>query len=185
MTVFTINGADKFSYDIGGNFTNNSLGEIKTFNEFVDIFELSPPSSGTVSSDTNKIVYDDQFRVLYEVEVKKEDNGNKFYLNGDLSPDLSFSSSKTYVFDQNDSTTSKHPLAISETKNGIHDGGITIQNIKFFADGYSKTESEYSAIFSNEDKIPLNKTPKITGMVTIKNIWNATFVMDWSEFKEP
>ena len=32
MTVFTINGADKFSYDIGGNLTSNSLlVHIKTF----------------------------------------------------------------------------------------------------------------------------------------------------------
>ena len=113
MTVFTINGADKFSYDIGGNFTNNSLGEIKTFNEFVEIFELTPPSSGTVSSDTNKIVYDDQFRVLYEVEVKKEDNGNKYYLNGELSPDISLNSAEKYVFDLNDETASNHPLSIS------------------------------------------------------------------------
>ena len=28
MTVFTINGADEFSYDIGGNSTNNSLGAV-------------------------------------------------------------------------------------------------------------------------------------------------------------
>ena len=41
MTVFTINGADKFSYDIGGNTTSNSLGTIKTFSEFVEIFELT------------------------------------------------------------------------------------------------------------------------------------------------
>ena len=92
MTVFTINGADKFSYDIGGNVTNNSLGKIKTFNQFVEIFELTPPSSGNVSTDTNKIVYDDEFRTLYEVKVQKEDNGNKYYINNELSPDLSFSS---------------------------------------------------------------------------------------------
>jgi hypothetical protein len=151
MAVFTINGADKFNFDVGGNKTSNSLGEVSSFTEFAGLFDLEIPTNGQVSLDASKIVYDDKLAELITVEVKKEDNGNKFYLNGDLSPDLSFSSSKTYVFDQNDSTTSKHPLAISETKNGIHDGGITIQNIKFFADGYSKTESEYSAIFSNED----------------------------------
>ena len=149
MTVFTINGADKFSYDIGGNFTNNSLGEIKTFNEFVEIFELTPPSSGTVSSDTNKIVYDDQFRVLYEVEVKKEDNGNKYYLNGELSPDISLNSAEKYVFDLNDETASNHPLSISETKNGIHNDGVSVSNgINYYLKGDNVTEQEFSLSFS-------------------------------------
>ena len=29
MTVFTINGADKFTYDVGGNKTGNEIGEYK------------------------------------------------------------------------------------------------------------------------------------------------------------
>ena len=48
MTIFTINGADKFLYDIGGNLTSNSLGSIKTFDEFVGIFDLETPSEGSV-----------------------------------------------------------------------------------------------------------------------------------------
>ncbi len=151
MAIFTINGADKFNFDLGGNKTNNSLGKVSTFTEFANLFELEVPTTGQVSLNDNKIIYDDKLAELITVEVKKEDNGNKFYLNDELSPNQNFSSSKTYVFDQNDSTTSKHPLAISETKNGIHDGGVTVQNIKFFADGYSKTENEYSTIFSNDD----------------------------------
>ena len=149
MTVFTINGADKFSYDIGGNFTNSSLGTIKTFSEFVEIFELSPPSSGTVSTNTNKIIYDDQFRTLYEVEVKEEDNGNKYYLNGELSPDISLSSGEKYIFDLNDETASNHPLSISETKNGIHNDGLSLSNgINYYLKGDNVTEQEFSSSFS-------------------------------------
>ena len=88
MTVFTINGADKFSYDIGGNFTNNSLGKVKTFSEFVEIFELTPPSSGTVSTNTNKIVFNDSFRTLYEVTVKEEESGKRKKLPGELAQEL-------------------------------------------------------------------------------------------------
>ena len=151
MTVFTINGADKFSYDIGGNFTNNSLGEIKTFSEFVEIFELSPPASGTVSSDTNKIVYDDQFRILYEVKVKKEDNGNKYYLNDELSPDISLNSGEKYVFDLNDETASNHPISISETKNGTHNNGVSVSDgINYYLKGDSVTEEEFSLSFSED-----------------------------------
>ena len=149
MTVFTINGADKFSYDVGGNLTNSSIGSIKTFTEFVSIFELTPPSTGTVNKSTNKIVYEDSFRTLYEVKVQKEDNGNKFYLNNELSPNLSLKSGEKYVFDLNDPSASNHPLSISETKNGTHADGSTVTNgIKFYAQGYEKAESDFSSLFS-------------------------------------
>ena len=150
MTTFTINGADKFTYDIGGNKTNNEIGKISTFSEFADLFGVEIPSSGQVKVEDDKIVYNDKLAELYSVEVKKEENGNKFYINGQLSPDLELSSDKTYVFDQNDSSTNSHPLAISTTKNGTHDGGATINNLKFFVNGYNQTENEYSNIFSND-----------------------------------
>jgi len=150
MTTFTINGADKFTYDIGGNKTNNEIGKISTFSEFADLFGVEIPSSGQVKVEDDKIVYNDKLAELYSVEVKKEENGNKFYINGQLSPDLELSSNKTYVFDQNDSSTNTHPLAISTTKNGTHDGGATVDNIKFFVNGYNQTENEYSNIFSND-----------------------------------
>ena len=151
MTVFTINGADKFSYDIGGNKTNNEIGKIFTFSEFANLFGTEIPETGQVSISDDKIVYDDALAELLNVEVKKEDSGNKFYINDELSPDLNFSSNKTYVFDQNDETTSKHPLSISITKNGVHEEGSSIQNIKFFANGYNRSEDEYSTIFSNDE----------------------------------
>ena len=140
MTIFTINGADKFSYDIGGNSTSNSLGSIKTFDEFVNIFDLEAPSEGSVKKSTNKIVYDDSFRTLYEVKVQAEDNGNKYYINDELSPYLSLSSWEKYVFDLNDATASNHPLSISETKNGIHNEGASVdEGINYFIKGYDVT----------------------------------------------
>ena len=154
MTVFTINGADKFSYDIGGNLTNNSLGEIKTFSEFVEIFELSPPSSGTVSTNTNKIVYDDKIRTHYEVKVKKEVNGNKYYLNDELSPDISLNSGEKYVFDLNDETASNHPLSISEIKNGTHNDGVSVRDgINYYLKGDSVSEQEFSSSFSADTSL--------------------------------
>ena len=151
MTVFTINGADKFSYDIGGNKTNNEIGKIFTFSEFANLFGEEIPETGQVNINANKIVYDDALAELLNVEVKKEDSGNKYYINDELSPDLNFSSNKTYVFDQNDETTSKHPLSISITKNGVHEEGSSIKNMKFFANGYNRSEDEYSTIFSNDE----------------------------------
>ena len=151
MTIFTINGADKFSYDIGGNLTSNSIGNIKTFDEFVSIFDLTAPSEGNITKSTSKIVYEDSFRMLYEVKVQKEDSGNKYYINNELSPDLSLSSGEKYIFDLNDASASNHPLSISATKNGTHSNGSTIADgIKFYAQGYEKTEANFSSLFSPE-----------------------------------
>ena len=151
MTIFTINGADKFSYDIGGNLTSNSIGNIKTFDEFVSIFDLTAPSEGNITKSTSKIVYEDSFRMLYEIKVQKEDSGNKYYINNELSPDLSLSSGEKYIFDLNDASASNHPLSISGTKNGTHSDGSTIADgIKFYAQGYEKTEANFASLFSPE-----------------------------------
>ena len=88
MTIFTINGADKFEFEIGGNSTNGELGIKKNFEEFVSIFNLTIPESGTTNISTSKIIFDDVFRDLYEVTVKDEDDGHKFYINSTLTPDL-------------------------------------------------------------------------------------------------
>jgi hypothetical protein len=89
--------------------------------------------------------------MLYEVKVQKEDSGNKYYINNELSPDLSLSSGEKYIFDLNDASASNHPLSISETKNGTHSDGSTITNgIKFYAQGYEKTEANFSSLFSPE-----------------------------------
>ena len=148
MTIFTINGADKFEFEIGGNSTNGELGIKKNFEEFVSIFNLTIPESGTTNISTSKIIFDDVFRDLYEVTVKDEDDGHKFYINSTLTPDLNISSGKKYVFDQNDASTSLHPLSLSLTKNGTHGGGSSLENISFYANGYKVSESEFVLLFS-------------------------------------
>ena len=49
--------------------------------------------------------------------------GNKFYLNGSVSPTLSLTEGEIYRFDQSDSTNGTHPLRFSTTANGTHAGG--------------------------------------------------------------
>lgn len=49
--------------------------------------------------------------------------GNKYYIDGEVSPTLSLTEGQTYIFDQSDSSNSGHPLRISTTANGTHGGG--------------------------------------------------------------
>tara|TARA_R100000458_G_scaffold53034_1_gene54966 strand:- start:364 stop:696 length:333 start_codon:yes stop_codon:yes gene_type:complete len=49
--------------------------------------------------------------------------GNKFYIDGSVSPTLTLTEGQTYKFDQSDSTNGTHPLRFSTTANGSHGGG--------------------------------------------------------------
>jgi len=77
-------------------------------------------SLGTVSVTTSSVT-------TYTVTVASGTNsygyGNKFYLDGSVSPTINLSEGSTYKFDQSDSSNSTHPLRFSTTANGTHAGG--------------------------------------------------------------
>ena len=50
--------------------------------------------------------------------------GNKYYINGSVSPTLTLNEGSTYWFDQSDSSNGSHPLRFSTTANGTHGGGV-------------------------------------------------------------
>ncbi|MBL6814987.1 MAG: cadherin repeat domain-containing protein [Pseudomonadales bacterium] len=49
--------------------------------------------------------------------------GNKYYINGSASPDITLEAGKTYRFLQSDSSNSTHPMRLSLQDNGTHGGG--------------------------------------------------------------
>ena len=59
--------------------------------------------------------------ITYTVTVATGTNqygtGNKFYINGSVSPDLNLIEGNTYIFDQSDSTNATHILAFSTSAN--------------------------------------------------------------------
>lgn len=65
--------------------------------------------------------------IKYAVTVDRGINdwgtGNKFYINGVVSPQLTFLPGYIYRFSQSDSSNKTHPLRFSTTPNGTHAGG--------------------------------------------------------------
>ena len=50
-------------------------------------------------------------------------SGNKYYMNGGASPDITLEAGRTYRFLQSDSSNSTHAMRLSTTANGTHGGG--------------------------------------------------------------
>ena len=50
-------------------------------------------------------------------------SGNKYYIDGVVSPSLTLEIGETYRFDVSDSSVGSHPFRFSETANGTHGGG--------------------------------------------------------------
>ena len=50
-------------------------------------------------------------------------DGNKYYINGSASPDVTLEAGKTYRFLQSDSSNANHAMRLSQQANGTHGGG--------------------------------------------------------------
>ena len=85
----------------------------------------------SIIEDNNPVIPEGQ-TYEYTVTVAKGNNvwgtGNKFYLNGMVSPHINFKAGNKYRFLQGDSTNANHPLRFSTIPNGTHDGGVQYTN---------------------------------------------------------
>ena len=81
------------------------------------IAATSSVGSVTVSSNVTN------YAVTVATGTNAYGTGNKFYIDGSVSPTLTLNEGETYWFDQSDSTNSSHPLRFSTTANGSHGGG--------------------------------------------------------------
>lgn len=62
-------------------------------------------------------------QTIFAVTVASYAGGNRFYIDGVVYPTLNLTETKTYRFDQSDSSNANHPIAFSTTANGTHGGG--------------------------------------------------------------
>jgi len=76
-------------------------------------------SVGSVTTTTNVTNY----AVTVASGTNAYGSGNKYYINGAVSPTLTLNEGDTYWFDQSDSSNSGHPLRFSATANGTWGGG--------------------------------------------------------------
>ena len=82
--------------------------------------------------------------VTYAVTVNAETDGNKYYLNGSIYPNLTFKRGSTYIFNQDDASNVLHPLHFSETSNGTHGGGSVYNvGVTYKLDGVVVSYSDY------------------------------------------
>lgn len=91
------------------------------------IVDFPPVSSDQLGGGDSQ--EDEGETYTYNVDVYKGNNvwgsGNKFYLNDQVSPHITFTAGNKYRFLQGDSTNANHPLRFSTTPNGTHAGGTS------------------------------------------------------------
>ena len=80
--------------------------------------------------------------------------GNKYYLDGVLTPNITLVKGDTYIFDQSDSSNSSHPLKFSTTKNGTHGGGSAYTS-GITETGTAGTDGKVTFVVPNNAPSPL------------------------------
>ena len=82
-------------------------------------FVSATGSVGSVTTVQNTTIY----TVTVASGTNSYGSGNKYYIDGSVSPTLNLTEGSVFRFDQSDSSNSGHPLRFSTTANGTHGGG--------------------------------------------------------------
>ena len=107
---------------VTGSSSTGSVGSVTVL--IANVIAAATGSAGTASvGSVTTVTNVTNYAVTVASGTNSYGTGNKFYIDGSVSPTLTLSEGNTYWFDQSDSSNSSHPLRFSTTANGSHGGG--------------------------------------------------------------
>jgi len=119
VTVATAGGV---SVPVTGSSSTASAGSVTIL--IANVIAAVTGSAGTASAGSVTTVTNvTNYAVTVASGTNSYGSGNKYYINGSVSPTLTLNEGSTYWFDQSDSSNSSHPLRFSTTANGTHNSG--------------------------------------------------------------
>jgi len=152
-------------------------------------FETGQSDSSTLSESEVKavgkvvddsITSDRTFVVTVASGTNSYGAGNKYFIDGVLSPGLILNSGFTYTFDQSDSSNSGHPLRFSTTANGTHNSGSEY-TINITTNGIPGTSGAYTKIIVSDSTPDLHYYCSVhSGMgaeTSMQDVGDTTFAV--------
>ena len=105
-----------------GSSSTGSVGSVTVL--IANVISAVTGSAGTASVGSVTVASNvTNYAVTVASGTNSYGTGNKFYIDGSVSPTLTLNEGSTYWFDQSDSTNGTHPLRFSTTANGTWGGG--------------------------------------------------------------
>jgi len=119
-TVTTVNNSTVSVTGVAASSAAGTVSITAVDNSTVSVTGIAASSAvGTTTVTTNITTY----TVTVASGTNPYGTGNKFYIDGVVSPTISIAEGSTFRFDQSASSNSSHPLRFSTTANGTHGGG--------------------------------------------------------------